>query len=748
MSAGPPVAPPPGAGGGEDPQPAPGGAGETGPAASANDSAAPGTGRAGGPWGRRLDLGTVGGRALRPGRDAGDRAVPVTRPRLLGFSRGASGEMAAEAEPAPTDVVGAAWWRLRRLLIGAPIASAQQADERLTKVKALAVFSSDALSSVAYATEAILLALVAGGEPALRYVLPIGVTIAVLLAIVATSYRQTVHGYPSGGGSYIVAKDNLGTVPGLVAGAALMIDYVLTVAVSISAGVSAVTSAFPAVRAYQVALCLACIVVVTILNLRGLRESGTIFAAPTYLFVFAMLLMLAAGLVKLALGTLPPIERSAEAVATLQTTTRTIGVFFLLNAFAQGCSAMTGVEAISNGVPAFRPPESKNAATALLWMALLLGAMFVGTTVLAKALDVLPSDQETVLSVIGAAVFGGRNLLYQFLQWTTFLILVLAANTSYADFPRLASILARDRFLPSQFTFRGDRLAFTTGIVVLGLLSAALVLRYGGREQELIPLYAVGVFLSFTLSQAGMVRHWYRRRGPNWRRSTAINAVGAATTAMVFSVILGSKFTHGAWLVALLVPSLVGLFLVIARQYRDAADQLRLTDDALRATSVLELRRIHHTVVIPVGEVDRASVRAVAYARSLTGQVEPPTGASENGDAESGETNHTRIVAVHVIDDVEVAARVRERWQGAQLGVPLVLLESPYRSLVGPLLRYIDALQRQQPDATSVVTVLLPEVLPVHWAGQLLHQQTALRLKGALLFRPHTAVTSVPYHLH
>ncbi len=673
---------------------------------------------------------------MRPGRHAGDRAVRIVRPRLPGFRVVAPGYITLEEEPEPKGMVARGWRALKRFLIGAPIASAQQLHERLTKVKALAVFSSDALSSVAYATEAILIALVSGGEPALQYVFPIGVAIALLLAIVATSYRQTIFGYPNGGGSYIVAKDNLGTIPGLIAGAALMIDYVLTVAVSISAGVSAITSAFESLRPYQVELCLACVLLITVLNLRGVRESGTIFAVPTYLFIFAMLLLIVVGLVRVATGTVPPVPRDPATVDLLSHPTRSITLALLLNAFAQGCSAMTGTEAISNGVPAFKPPESKNAATTLTWMALLLGTMFIGTTILAKALDVLPSEHETVLSMIGRAVFGG-GLLYQLLQWSTFGILVLAANTSYADFPRLASIMARDKFLPGQFAFRGDRLAFTNGIIVLGLLAALLIVHYGGSEQQMIPLYAVGVFLSFTLSQAGMVVHWYRLRQGHWRRSMALNALGAATTAVVFCVIIASKFTHGAWMVVLLIPVLVAIFLLIQSHYQRVAMELAIANADTGADPSLDPEQIRHTIVIPVADLNRAALRAIAYARSLTGQIEHP--------AEDG---HANIVAVHVTDDVEAGERLKERWDQANTGVPLVVLESPYRSLVGPLLTYINALERQHPEGTSIVTVLLPEFIPGHWWEHVLHTQTALRLKGALLFRPRTAVTSVPYHLH
>ena len=697
----------------------------------------------------RIEIGTEGERVVRAGRRAGDRAVRIVRPRLEGFRVSAPGYIVVEQEPPPKGAASRAWRTLKRLLIGAPIATAQQAHERITKVKALAVFSSDALSSVAYATEAILTVLILAGLNGKVYLLPIGAVITLLLAIVATSYQQTIHAYPNGGGSYIVSKDNLGTLPGLIAGGALLIDYVLTVAVSVSAGVSAITSAFEGLHRYQVEICLICIAIIVVLNLRGIRESASIFAVPTYLFIASMLFMIAVGIVKYLFHALPvealpvgPIhvpESSSFVDFSHPNTWRDISAFFVLNAFAQGCSAMTGVEAISNGVPAFKPPESHNAARTLVWMAVLLGTMFVGVTLLAFWTNVIPSEDQTILSKIGHDVFGGGpvgDFLYQFLQWTTFLILVLAANTSFADFPRLSSIMAKDKFLATQFAFRGDRLAFTNGIIVLGLLSALLVIRYNGSEQAMIPLYAVGVFLSFTLSQAGMVRHWWRQRGPNWRRSMVINGVGAVTTAVVLAVIVSSKFERGAWMIVLLIPILVGVFMLIERHYRKVNDQLVVSGEELHDLVDMEPERLRHTVLIPVAKVDRAALRAISYARSLTGQVDHP-----------GDEAHAHIVAVHVTDDLEEGEQLKEQWDKASIGVPLVILESPYRSLVGPLMTYINALERQSPDGTSVVTVLLPEFIPSHWWENALHTHTALRLKGSLLFRPRTAVTSVPYHL-
>jgi hypothetical protein len=406
------------------------------------------------------------------------------------------------------------------------------------------------------------------------------------------------------------------------------------------------------------------------------------------------------------------------------------------------------VEAVSNGVQAFKPPESRNAATTLVWMSVLLAVMFVGMTYLATALQVVPDPHhgETVLSMIGDAVFG-RGLLYQLLQWSTFLILGLSANTAYAGFPMLTSIMARDGFLPNQFTFRGDRLAFTTGIVILALLAGGLVVVYGGNEQGLIPLFALGVFLAFTLSQAGMVAHHRRLREPHWRRGLVINAVGTVATLVVLVVIVGSKFTHGAWMVVALIPLLVLLFRGIERHYRDVADELVVTDAERATKPTLDPARIEHTVLIPVADANEPALAAAAYARSLTGQA-GQTGQMAGAAPPAGAPGAARIVAVHVTDDPAAGERVRQRWERLAAGVPLVVIESPYRALVGPLLAYVDRFRRDCPaDRVAIVTVLLPEYIPAHWWEQLLHTQTALRLKGALLFRPHTAVTSVPYHL-
>jgi amino acid transporter len=601
---------------------------------------------------------------------------------------------------------------LKRVLVGPPMPLAQARHERLRKRVALAVFSSDALSSVAYATEEILLILVLAGTAALHLSIPIALAITALLAIVTISYQQTIHAYPSGGGSYIVARENLGAVAGLVAAAALLVDYVLTVSVSVAAGVAAVTSAFPDVTPHKVALGVAFVAVIALANIRGVRESGRIFAVPTYFFIVSFGFMIAEGLFRLATGSLPrtpPPELPAA---------ETLTWFLILRAFSSGCTAMTGTEAISNGIPAFRPPESRNAAVTLGWMAVILGTFFIGLTVLADRLGILPLPEETVVSQIARRLHG-TGLFYYAIQAATALILVLAANTSFADFPRLSSLLARDRFVPRQFANLGERLVFSNGIMVLGAMAALLLVLFGGETHALIPLYAVGVFISFTLSQAGMVRRWWGRREPGWRHRLVINGVGAVTTGIVTIVIAATKFTHGAWIVVLVVPILVAAFLAMRRHYDDVAEQLSLEGLA----GAPELR---HTVLIIVGDLHRGVVRAVQYAKTLAAP-------------------EVAVRAVFVETDPAKLAKLEEKWARWGLGVPLVILSSPYRSLLRPLVEYLDALQAQGDD--HMVTVVIPEFLPRHWWQHILHNQTALLIKGTLLFRKNTVVIDVPYLL-
>jgi amino acid transporter len=601
---------------------------------------------------------------------------------------------------------------LKRLLVGAPIPTAQARHERLSKRAALAVFASDALSSVAYATEEILLILVLAGTGALVYSIPIGIAIALLIAIVVSSYRQTILRYPQGGGAYIVAKDNLGAYAGLVAGAALLIDYVLTVAVSVAAGVAAITSAFPALFDHRVALGVLFIAAITTANLRGIRESGNLFAAPTYLFIASFGAMLGYGFTRWMFGwemSEPPLP--AAAAEGIQAAS----LFLILRAFASGCTALTGVEAVSDGVPAFRSPESRNARTVLVWLGAILIVLFMGITFLAHHYHIVPRVEETVVSQLARQIFG-RGLLYYEIQVVTMLILILAANTSFADFPRLAYFLARDGYIPRQFGTRGDRLVYSNGIIILGATAAALIVLFRGDTHALIPLYAVGVFISFTLSQGSMVRRWLTRREEGWWWRWWLNAAGATITGLVMLVIAGTKFTHGAWIVVLLIPLLVALFVGVHRHYADVAGQLSME----RYDPPPPIR---NTVLVLVGDLHQGVSVALRYAQSLSPSVK----------------------AVFVETDPERTRRLEEKWGKWGLGIPLVVLSSPYRSILAPFLDYVDHHVALGED--HMVTIVIPEFIPRRWWQHLLHNQTALLIKGALLFRQRVVVVDVPFHL-
>jgi len=600
----------------------------------------------------------------------------------------------------------------KRLLVGKPIPSSLAHHERLSRVTGLAVLSSDALSSVAYATDFILATLVVAGVAAFTYAIPISLVIATLLAIVAFSYRQTIHAYPTGGGAYIVAKENIGATAGLVAAASLLVDYTLTVSVSISAGVLAITSAFPRTDVYRVEMCLVFLALLMVGNLRGIRESGRIFAVPTYFFVCSISVLILAGLYHYVTGgveqlTVPLPPGAGQGRLT---------TFLLLTAFANGCTAMTGVEAVSNGVPAFRPPESKNASATLVAMAVLAIGMFVGITVLAHAYGVIPNSAESGVSQLGRAIFGDRTVLYYLLQAATTMILVLAANTAYADFPRLASIVARDRYLPRQFMNQGDRLAFSNGILVLSVFAAVLIIAFRGDTQLLLPLYMIGVFVSFTLSQAGMVIHWRKTKEPGWKTSALVNGFGAVVTGIVLVIVAVTKTLEGAWIVLLLIPLIVLLFNGTRRHYDHVASQLTLRGYAPQM-------RAHNTVIMPIGGMQRAVVEALRYAETLSDDVR----------------------AVYVDTDARATDQIRNDWETWGGRVTLVVLPSPYRSVMEPLLDYIRSVERDRPE--DYVTVILPEFVPARWWQHLLHNQSALLIKGALLFRPNTVVTSVPFHL-
>jgi amino acid transporter len=602
---------------------------------------------------------------------------------------------------------------IKRLLLGARMPLAQARHERLSKTLALAVFASDALSSVAYATEEILLVLLLAGAAALSYSLPVALGIAALFAVVVTSYRQTVAAYPQGGGAYIVSRENLGSFPALIAASALLTDYVLTVAVSVAAGIAAVTSAFPGLLAHRVALCVLAIAAISVGNLRGVRESGKLFAAPTYFFVASILGMIAYGLVGTALNVLPeaPYQHHPPGLEG-------IGLFLLLRSYSAGCTALTGVEAVSNGVPALKPPEGRNAQAVMTWLGAISITMFLGITYLAYHFGIVPDGTETVVSKIARRVFG-TSLLYYTVQAATTLILVLAANTSYADFPRLSSILARDRFMPRQFANQGDRLVFSNGILILSGFAVLLIVAFRGDTHALLPLYAIGVFISFTLSQSGMVRRWIRLRDAGWHWRVWVNGVGAVVTGVVLLTLTFTKFREGAWIVVVVIPLVVLVFVSMHRHYDEVATELSL--EGFDGPPEFQ-----HTVLVLIGDVHQSVVRAVQYARTLA-----------SPDA--------IVRAVYVETDPARTWRVEEKWSKWGLGVPLVVLTSPYRSLVRPVLEYMDQIQSRGDD--QMITVVLPEFLPRRWWQHVLHNQTALLIKGALLFRKNTVVADVPYLL-
>jgi len=600
---------------------------------------------------------------------------------------------------------------VRRVLFGRPLATDEELEERLPKVKALATFSSDNLSSVAYASELIMFTLLAAGSSAFWLVMPISILIVTIFGIIVVSYRQTIRAYPSGGGSYIVAKENLGTGPALLAAAALLTDYVLTVSVSVAAGVLAITSAFPELEWLRVPLGIVAILFVMLINLRGLRESGTLFAAPTYLFLAITLGLIGLGILRTVLGDVPHVTGVVPAVVPAET----LGVLLLMRAFADGCSAITGVEAVSNGVPAFKPPEWRNARTTLTVMGALVAIMFLGLSWLAGVAGATPSDHESIVSQIGRAVFG-LGPLYYILQLATTGLLILAANTSFADFPRLSSILARDGYMPSRFAFRGERLAFSAGIVVLAAVAIVVLVAFGGLVTALIPLYAIGVFTSVTLSQLGMVRHWLREREEGWRRSAVINGVGAIATAIVTLIFAIAKFALGAWLIIVIIPILVGAMLFIHRQYERRRLEVHVRPEAIIGST---LRRQH--VIIPVPEVTRDVVQAVKFGRSMSHDV----------------------TVVHVTDDVDRGEEIRSRFERQVPGVPFVIVESPYRQLVRPLIRYLEFTAGRIAD--DILVVLLPEYVPRHWWEKYLYNENARRIREALLGRRNILIADVPY---
>jgi amino acid transporter len=636
----------------------------------------------------------------------------VDRPQARYFRYAGEGTMVAKAAAIePSTRTGRLGFGARRILFGRVLSTHEELEQRLPKWKALAVFSSDVMSSVAYATEASMFTLLAVGTVAFSYLMPISFLIVGLLFLVTFSYRQTIRAYPSGGGSYIVAHSNLGTIPGLVAAAALLTDYVLTVAVSVSSGVFNFASAFPALQDVTVPLIVGLILLVMAVNLRGIRESGTVFALPTYIFVGSVLLLVGLGIARTALGQPPRVT----GMTPIAVPAESLSLLLLMRAFADGCSAMTGTEAISNGTPAFKPPEWKNAQTTMVTMAAILGVVFLGISYLATVSGAVPTEHVSVLAQIGGAVFG-QGPLYYILIFSTMGILVLAAQTSFADFPRLASILARDGFMPRQFAFRGERLAFNSGIVVLALVASVVVVAFRGRVEALIPLYAIGVFTAFTLSQSGMVRHWMTERGPGWRRSAIINGTGALATGIVTVVFAIAKFGLGAWIIIVIVPVLVAAMLLIHREYAGAQLELHVRPDA-----VIGPPRRGQRVVVPLVDMRRDVIQALKF----------------------GLTMSAEIIAVHVTDDLAAAERLRERFERQVPGVELVVVESPYRELVQPLIRYLEVTAERDPSTVTIV--LLPERIIKHWWERFLYNQNAHRIRDALTGHPGILVADVPF---
>ncbi|MBK6432098.1 MAG: APC family permease [Anaerolineae bacterium] len=618
-------------------------------------------------------------------------------------------------------------------LIGQPLRSIDLPHQTVGKLVGLAVFASDALSSTAYATQEILIILAAAGTMALGYVFPIAIAITALLVIVTVSYEQTIHAYPGGGGAYIVARDNLGELPAQTAGAALLTDYVLTVAVSVSSGVAQIASAFPDLFPYRVPLAVALVAVVMLINLRGVKESGATFALPTYFFIVMMFATVGVGLFRALSGTLGTVSNPPHAV--LETGLGVVTPFLLLHAFSSGTAALTGIEAISNGITAFREPRSRNAGITLIWMAAILATLFLAISFLSRVMAAVPSEEETVISQLARTVFNGQGPLYLGLIAATTLILVLAANTSFADFPRLAALHAGDGFLPRQLTLRGSRLVYSYGIVALALVASLLIIAFNASVTALIPLYAIGVFLSFTLSQVGMARRWWKaghlspgqevnepgsvlRYQPGWQVKMVINAFGAFCTAVVVIVFAVTKFRDGAWIVIFLTPTLVFIFFRIHAHYKRLAKQLSLENYQPRVPS------FRHRVILPIGGVHQGTLEALHYARMLSHD----------------------LTAVHVSVEPTETERIKDKWATWGEGIRLVVLDSPYRVMYEPLLAYIEevASRRQQNER---ITIVVPQFVPKHWWHNLLHMQTATFLRFALLFKKNIVVTDVPYQV-
>jgi hypothetical protein len=612
---------------------------------------------------------------------------------------------------------------LKRFLIGAPISSADEAHHRLSKKIALPVFASDAISSTAYATDEILVVILlqAGvGTVAFRPLIPIAIVVSILMVIVVMSYRQTIYAYPSGGGAYIVSRENLGIVPSLVAGSSLLVDYILTVAVSVAGGVLAIRTATGFDTKWTVPVCLFCVLLMTVVNLRGVKESGAVFAGPTYFYILMLLILIVVGFYRIFvqhIGPIPESMLSKEAIE-LKHQTSVLGLFMLLRAFSSGAVALSGVEAVSNGVPAFEKPESKNAATTLMWMGAILGSCFLGVSVLAARLKPYRGEHDgNGLGLIAQYLYNGKGVMFWLTMIATFMILILAANTAYADFPRLASIIAKDGFLPRQFFNRGARLVFSNGVLFLAIVASTLIVVFNGDISKLIPLYAFGVFTGFTLSQTGMVRHHLHEREPRWQVGIVINAIGALTTGLIAVIVVVSKFTEGAWIPAALIPIMVVGFRAVGKHYERS-------QAAVHVTPEYRVPRETHTMVVLVGSINKGVLHGIRYATSL---------------------NPDRIMAVTVASDDEDRQRLEKQWLEFKMPIELHTVYSPFRELTRPVLKFLDELDAKHDD--DIITVVIPEFV-TSWKSQWLHNGSAFALKARLLHRPHTAVVSVPIHMH
>ena len=655
-------------------------------------------------------------RQWQAGRKPGDRSVRIVRPGGGQFRRDSGHYVATDAVFAEKGPLGKAWSRLTRLLVGRRLTTESEGEERVSVATGLPILASDNISSSAYATEEAMRVLAIAGVAALSLTMPIAIAVVAVLAIVVLSESRVIRAYPNGGGSYLVARENHGTIAGLVAAAALLIDYVLTVAVSTAAGVAAIASFVPAVHDIRVPLALALIALLTLGNLRGVREAGLLFAAPTYAYMAAMVGLIGFGVFRVVTGDVPAPAHSETPFPDVGT--QALTTLLILRAFASGSVGLTGSEAVANGVPSFRKPEERNAIITLVLMGTIFSTIFLGLTFLATTIGVRPDqhEAETVNSLLTRSIVGEGSPFYYFVQIATAIILLLAANTGFTGFPRLASVLSNDRFMPRHFADMGSRLAFNTGIVALAAVAGLVLAAFGGSVTSLVPLYTIGVFLAFTLSQSGLVRRWWRLRDRGWQLSMMLNSVGAIVTGVVLVVVAYTKFEHGAWMVIVVLPFIVGILYATNVHYRDVHDALVLED---LSVPIPEMRP--PVVIVPVARIDRAALQAVAFARSISNSVK----------------------AVHISTTEESAREFERRWARWSPDVKVDVIVSPYRSLVVPLLRYIDAVDKSD---DRPITVVLAEFVPRHWWEWLLHSQTATRLKAALLFRPNTIVIDVPYH--